>query len=130
MKNGHLSPDQLAQLAASGGEDPAHVATCATCRQELASMRRVVADLRALPDPPERLLDAAKAYFRARRRLEDLIERLMDDPALRAKASTRPEAVLREAGLEPTPELLEALRGGEGVSRDLARRLAAKSLWG
>lgn len=130
MKNGHLSADQLASLAASGAAEPSHVASCAACRDELDGLRRVVAELRAMPEPPEELVRAAKTYYRMRRRLEDLIERLLDDPALRAKASAKPDAVLRDAGLEPTPELIDAIRGGRNVSRDLAKRLAAKSLWG
>ena len=130
MKTGHLSPDQLASLAASGAPSPAHLETCAACREELQGLRRVVDDLRAMPEPPHELVEAAKAYFRTRRRLEDLIERLLDDPALRARASAKPEVVLRDAGLEPTPELIAAMRGGSGVSRDLAKRLAAKSPWG
>ena len=130
MKNGHLSPDQLASVAASGAPNPEHVSDCAECRAELAGVRRMEADLRAMPDTPQELVAAAKDYFRMRRRLENLIERLLDEPALRAKAAAKPEAVLRDAGIEPTPELIDAIRGEGGVSRDLARRLAAKSLWG
>jgi hypothetical protein len=130
MKSGHLTSDQLASLAASGAPEPAHLTSCAACREELDGLRRVVADLRAMPEPPAALAEAAKTYFRTRRRLEDLIERLLDDPALRAKASARPETVLREAGLDATPELIEAIRGEGGVARDLAKRLAAKSFWG
>jgi hypothetical protein len=129
-QNGHLTSDQLASLAASGASEPAHISSCAACREELDGLRGVVDDLRAMPDPPDQLVEAAKAYFRARRRLEDLIESLLDDPALRAKASARPEAVLRDAGIEPTPELVAAISGARAVSRDLAKRLAAKSLWG
>jgi len=128
MRNGHLTPDALASLAASGGEDPTHVLSCPDCREGLTTMRDLVAGLRALPNPPARLVDAAKTYFRTRRRLEDLIGRLLEDPVLRARAGVKPEAVLKDAGLEPTPELIEALRGRE-VSRDLAQRLAAKSFF-
>jgi hypothetical protein len=129
MAKDHLSPDQLASLATADAEDPPHVATCEACRSDLDAMRHLVADLRTLPDPPGRLLDAAKTYFRRRRRLEALIERLVEDPALRAKAASRPEAVLTEAGLEPLPELIEAIRDPGRHPTDLARRLAAKGLW-
>ena len=93
-------------------------------------MRGLVVDLRALEEPPRDLVEGVKAYFRTRRGLEDLIERLIDDEALCARAKARPESVLTEAGIVPTPELVEALRHTGSVSRDLAQRLAAKTLWG
>lgn len=127
MAKNHLSSEQLASLAISDAEDPEHVATCGTCRADLDSMRTLVSDLRTLPDPPERLVDAAKAYFQRRRRLETLVERLIEDPALRAKAAAKPAAVLEEAGLEPLPELIEMLRDAPGrQAGDLAKRWAAK----
>jgi hypothetical protein len=129
MAKEHLSPDQLASIAASDAEAPSHVATCETCRADLEAMRRLVADLRMLPDPPARLVEAAKTYLRRRRRLEDLIERLVEEPALRAKAAAKPESVLRDAGLEPLPELVEAIRNPRRHSTDLAKRLAAKGLF-
>ena len=127
MANDHLSPEAAAALALSGGEEPPHVVSCPACRADVASLRQVVDDLRALPDPPVALLETAKAYFRKRRTIEGLIERLIDDPALRKKARIQPEAVLREAGLEPDADLIEALRELERPSGDLARRIAAKA---
>lgn len=127
MADDHLSPDALASLAVSGGDGPAHLGSCAVCRSDLASLQRVVADLRALPEPPAALLETAKAYFRRRRSIETLIERLIEDPALREKALTRPESVLRDAGLEPDQDLIEALREIDRPSGDLVRRIAAKS---
>ena len=129
MPNNHLSPDLLASIAAEDRDDPEHVAGCPTCRADLDVMRSLVADLRVLPDPPLRLTEAAKSYFRRRRRLDELIGRLIEDPALRAKAAARPEAVLREAGLEQTPELVEVIRDPGRDASEVARRLAAKSLW-
>jgi hypothetical protein len=129
MSNNHLSPDLLASIAAEDAEDPPHAAECATCRADLDAMRSLVADLRVLPDPPVRLVEAAKGYFRRRRRLDDLIGRLIEDPALRAKAAKRPDIVLREAGLEQTPELIEVIRDPGRDPSEVARRLAAKSLW-
>jgi hypothetical protein len=129
MPNNHLSPDLLASIAAEDGEDPPHAAECSVCRADLDAMRNLVSDLRILPDPPVRLIEAAKSYFRRRRLLDDLIGRLIEDPALRAKASAKPEAVLREAGLEQTPELIEVIRDPGRDPSEVARRLAAKSLW-
>jgi len=129
MPNDHLSPDVLASIAAGDADDPLHVSECDTCRVELGAMRDLVAELRMLPEPPAPLIDAAKAYFRRRRSLDALIERLIEDPALRAKAAARPDAVLREAGFEPSPELIDAIRDPARDSGELTRRLAAKSLW-
>lgn len=127
MADDHLSPDMLASLAVSGAEGPAHLGSCAACRGDLASLQRVVADLQALPEPPAHLMETAKAYFRRRRSIEALIEKLIEDPALREKALTRPESVLRDAGLEPDQDLIEALREIDRPSGDLVRRIAAKS---
>jgi len=128
-KNNHLSPDLLASIAVTDAEAPPHAAECAECATDLASMRNLVADLRLLPDPPLRLVEAAKSYFSRRRRLDDLIERLVEDPALRAKAASHPEVVLRDAGLEPAADLIEVIRDPGRDPTEVARRLAAKSLW-
>lgn len=127
MADDHLTPEALAALALGGGEEPPHVLSCALCRADVASLRQVAADLRALPDPPAALLETAKAYFRKRRAIEALIGRLIEDPALREKARVKPESVLKEAGLEPDADLVAALRELERPSGDLARRIAAKA---
>lgn len=127
MADDHVSPGAAAALALGGGDEPPHLLSCAICRADVASLRQVVADLRALPDPPAALLETAKAYFRRRRSIGLLIERLIEDVALREKARTKPEAVLREAGLEPDADLVAALREMERPSGDLARRIAAKA---
>ena len=95
----------------------------------LEDQRRTIDRLRALPDPPARLLEAATDFYRHHQRLEALLERLTEDPALRAKASAKPDQVLRDAGLEPVPELVESLRTQGRESGDLARRIAAKHFW-
>jgi hypothetical protein len=128
MASDHLSPEDLARLAVTGEEDP-HVAGCEVCAGELGSFHGVVERLRPLPEPPERLIEAAAAYFGRRRRLEALVERLAEDPALQARARRDPAAVLRDAGLEPLPELLDALSDTGRDPGDLARRIAAKRLW-
>lgn len=129
MGDKHLTPDAAAALALSDAADPPHLASCPECRADVASLRQVVAELRALPDPPAALLETAKAYFRKRRSIDLLIGRLIEDPALREKARAKPEVVLREAGLEPDAELIAALRELDRPSGDLARRIAAKTFW-
>lgn len=128
MASDHLTDIELARLALDDRGNP-HLDDCDVCAAELAQLRLLVERLRAMPDPPERLLDAATAFYRRRRSLEALIERLAEDSALQAKARADPARVLREAGLEPVPELIEVLREPERGSGDLARRIAAKQLW-
>jgi hypothetical protein len=127
MGDKHLTPEAAAALAMSGAADPPHLESCPECRADVASLRQVVAELRALPDPPDALLETAKAYFRKRRSIDALIGRLIEDPALREKARLTPEAVLREAGLDPDADLVAALRELDRPSGDLARRIAAKT---
>jgi hypothetical protein len=128
--NAHPNTDELARLAMQPeGNEPHHVAMCPECRAEIESYRVIVHDLRMLGDPPEDLQEAASAYFARRRALEDLIARLAEDPALRARAETDPAAVLRKAGIDPTADLVEALRDvGRGQS-SAGDRLAARLLW-
>jgi hypothetical protein len=128
MASDHLTDTELARLALDG-RDHAHLQDCGVCTAEAEQLGALVDRLRAMPDPPERLLEAATAFFRRRRNLEALLERLTEDAAFRAKTKAKPEQVLREAGLEPVPELIEALRESERPSGDVARRIAAKHLW-
>lgn len=86
--------------------------------------------LRALGTPPAELVDRAKAFYRRQRKLDALIQRLAEDPALRAKAQVKPDAVLRQAGLEAAPELVALIReDGRRRADDPERRLAARRLW-
>lgn len=128
MASDHLSDTELARLAISGRE-PAHLASCEDCRDAFAQLRTLVLRLQALPDPPDRLLEAATAFYRRRRNLESLLEWLTEDAALRTEARAHPERVLRNAGIEPRPDLVRALREQGRDSGDLARRIAAKHLW-
>jgi hypothetical protein len=129
MANDHLNADRLALLAVTGGEEPAHLAGCARCAAELEDLKAVVAHLRALPEAPAHLIDAAKEYYRRRRRFETLVERLSEDPRLRERARSSPEEVLRELGIDPVPALIEALRETARPRAGLAPRLAAKAFW-
>ena len=125
----HASADELASLAVSGSDAPAHVAGCEQCSATLAELRELVDSLSALPKPPARLLEAAKAYYRKRRALDALIEKLADDPATRAALRANPAKVIRDAGLDPSPELIKALTEDDRKSGALAERIAAKGIW-
>lgn len=125
----HLEPDALAALALNeAAVSPAHLAGCERCTAELASLRDLAGRLRELPEPPAALRLGAEAYFLNRRALDGLIERMIDDATLRARAGRDPAAVLRESGLEPSPALIDALRDAERGDAGASERLAA-SLW-
>lgn len=128
MATTHLTDLELARLALDG-EDHPHLEGCDACAAGLRELVELIGTLEALPDPPPRLIEAATEFYRRRRRLEGLLERLTEDVALRAKARTSPERVLRDAGIEPIPELVAALREQGRNSTDAARRIAAKHLW-
>jgi hypothetical protein len=67
--------------------------------------------LRRLPPPPQGLVEAAKELPRARRILDDIVTRAEADLEYRRAVLTDLEAVLAEAGVEPTtPELADELR--------------------
>jgi hypothetical protein len=69
----------------------------------------IAALLRALPPAPPGWVAAASELPIARRALADIEARLADDPA-RAAQTAELEAALEQAGYEPTPGLLDAVR--------------------
>lgn len=71
----------------------------------------------ALPPAPEPWLRAAQELPRTRRELEELLPRLERDAEFRRQATRDLERALEQAGFEPRPGLVEALR----------RRLSADS---
>ncbi len=124
----HPDPDVLAAIALDAAAAPDHVAQCPRCTADVSEFQGVAGRLRLLPAPPQGLLSKAVAYFERRRALDQLIARLAEDPILRVKLGRDPIAVIHEAGLEPTPELVEALRDIERGESGAAERLAAR-LW-
>ena len=65
--------------------------------------------LRTLPPAPAASVAAASELPLARRALAQIEQHLADDPARRAETE-RLERALAEAGFDPTPELLSAIR--------------------
>ena len=55
--------------------------------------------------------------------METVLEKLAADPAYADKLQANPEAALRAAGVDPTPELVAALKEG-GTSQELAARVS------
>jgi hypothetical protein len=71
--------------------------------------------LRVLEPAPDAWVPAAAELPAARRALAEIGPRVLDDADRRAAQIAQLEAALRDAGYEPTPALVEALR------RDLQR---------
>jgi hypothetical protein len=66
--------------------------------------------LRALPEPPLGLVQAAKELPAARRELETIFERIERDERFRDRLVADLEAMLRAEGVEPTPVVVAHLR--------------------
>ena len=66
--------------------------------------------LRALPEPPRGLVQAAKELPAARRELETIFERIERDERFRERLLADLEAMLRVEGVEPTPVVVAHLR--------------------
>jgi len=66
--------------------------------------------LRRLPPAPDAWVRAAQELPLARLGLEDLVRRAEEDVEFRTRLVADLEAALREEGVEPDPELVEALR--------------------
>lgn len=71
----------------------------------------------ALPPAPEPWLRAAQELPRTRHELDEILPRLEGDAEFRRQATLDLEHALEQAGYEPRPELVDALR----------RRLSADS---
>ena len=70
---------------------------------------RIAELLRALPAPPQGLVEAAKELPAARRELETILERLGRDQRFRELAQADLEEALRVEGVEPTPAVVARL---------------------
>lgn len=66
--------------------------------------------LRALPAPPQGLVEAAKELPAARRELETIVERIERDERFRELVRADLEKMLRVEGVEPTPTVVALLR--------------------
>ena len=64
----------------------------------------------ALPPAPDGWVRAAQELPAARRGIDDIVDRAVADAAYRARVVANLESALAEAGIEPSPPLLEELR--------------------
>jgi hypothetical protein len=72
--------------------------------------QRIAELLRRLPPAPEGWVRAAQELPLVRLGLDDLVRRAEEDSEFRTRLTADLEAVLREEGVDPRPELVEALR--------------------
>jgi hypothetical protein len=70
---------------------------------------RIATLLRALPAPPQGLVEAAKELPVARRELDTIVERIERDERFRALVAADLEETLRVEGIEPTPAVVALL---------------------
>ena len=64
----------------------------------------------ALPPAPDGWVRAAQELPAARRGIDGIVDRAVADAAYRARVVADLESALAEAGVEPSPPLLEELR--------------------
>ena len=64
----------------------------------------------ALSPAPDGWVRAAQELPSARRGIDDIVDRAVADAAYRARVVADLESALAEAGIEPSPPLLEELR--------------------
>jgi hypothetical protein len=64
----------------------------------------------ALPPAPQGWVQAAQMLPVARRGIDEIVERAVADAAYRERVVADLESALADAGLEPTPPILEELR--------------------
>ena len=64
----------------------------------------------ALPPAPDGWVKAAQQLPAARRGIDDIVDRAVADAAYRERVVADLESALAEAGVEPTPPILEELR--------------------
>ena len=76
--------------------------------------QRIARLLAELPPAPDGWVEAAQELPRARAELDGLVERAVRDAEFRAVVLTDLEAALRDAGQEPDPARVAALRARLG----------------
>ena len=64
----------------------------------------------ALPPAPDGWVRAAQELPAARRGIDDIVDRAVADLAYRERVIANLESALAEAGIEPSPPLVEELR--------------------
>ncbi len=74
------------------------------------SEHQIASLLGELPAPPDHWIEAARHIPRVKRQLEEVLPHLGDQASGRAVETAEMERAIDAAGLEPAPELVNALR--------------------
>lgn len=119
MSTPHPPEEEIAAHVA-GLEGPpgpgSHLERCERCGALAQAYEGLVAALRAYT-VPARTLEAARGRLTQAVRLRAFVDRLLTEPAWQAEVRQDPEAALRRHGIDPTPELVAALRDPDGLAR-------------
>ena len=119
MSTPHPPEEAIAAHVAGLAAPPdlgAHLEQCERCAALAQAYEGLVAGLRALAVPVG-ALEAARGRLTQVVRLRAFVDRLLTEPAWQAEVRQNPEAALRRHGIDPTPELVAALRDPDGLAR-------------
>jgi anti-sigma factor RsiW len=90
-----------------------HLRGCDHCRDIAAAYEGIV-DTLAQPAAPATLLEAARDRLAQRVRLRRFVDRFLSDPTWHSEVVRDPQAALERFRIQPTPELVAALKTLEG----------------
>ncbi len=124
----HPPEEEIAALA--GGLLPRQDATaieehlrgCDRCREVAAAYQGIVAVFQE-PPVPATLLEAARDRLAQRVRLRRFVDRFLSDPVWHGEVVRDPQAALERFRIQPTPELMAALRNLEGPTEAYGKEL-------
>jgi hypothetical protein len=111
----HLDEDTIAQHVAGlpVGYDQAaaeaHLGSCPVCRSTADGYRVLIGALSVLA-VPSAVVVRTQEQIRQRLRIRTFLQRLIEDPAWRTEVQRDPRAALERHRIQPTPQLLAALK--------------------
>jgi hypothetical protein len=110
----HLDEHTIAQHAAglAAGQDPAaeaHLVSCPVCGASADAYRSMIASLGLFAVPSD-VVNHLQEQIRQRLRIRTFLQRLIEDPRWRSEVQRDPRAALEQHRIQPTPQLLAALK--------------------
>lgn len=109
-----------------------HLRGCDHCR-EIAAAYGSIVDALAESAAPAMLLEAARNRLAQRVRLRRFVDRFLSDPTWHGEVVRDPQAALERFRIQPTPELVAALKSLEGPTdvygKELDERISKLIQW-
>ncbi len=109
-----------------------HLRGCDHCRGIAAAYESIV-DALAQPAAAAGIVEAARDRLAQRVRLRRFVDRLISDPAWHGEVVRDPQAALERFRIQPTPELVAALKNLEGpieaYGKELDERISKLVQW-